>query len=74
MPETRQKQAYTKIATADRLRNSQLTNKSLDLVKLRYAKAFSKAKIDSKTEKEMTIDNLEKVMIVQKFDHFKYDP
>jgi len=37
-------------------------------------KAYNKAKIDSSTADEISIDNLEKMMVTHKFDHSKYDP
>ena len=42
--------------------------------KIRYAKAFKRARIHSETKHELSIENLEKRMINHKFRHEQYDP
>ena len=41
--------------------------------KIRYMKAYSRARIHSKTNEEFSIENLEKSMINHKFRHEQYD-
>ena len=42
--------------------------------KIRYRKAFTKARVHSKTNEEMSIEALEKRMINHKFRHSQYEP
>ena len=74
LADTIRKQAFTQIATIQRLRQSQQKKETIDYAKIRYSKAYNKAKINSRTEDEISIDNLTKMMAMHKFDHGKYDP
>ena len=42
--------------------------------KIRYGKALNRARIYEGTAQELSIRNLEKKMVLHKFDHSKYEP
>jgi len=43
-------------------------------VRLRYARAYNKARISSETNQELSIENLEREMVRFKIDHENFDP
>lgn len=53
---------------------SQRKDEPIEYAKIRYNKAFNKAKLDNETDREMSIRNLERSMVMHKFNHAKYDP
>ena len=69
-------QAFTSIATTSRLRKNQQKKEERvqEVVKLRYLKSFNKAKLDSQTAQQLSIQNLEKQMIMHRFNHSQFDP
>ena len=72
--DTIRKQAFTTIASPQTLRLRQTKVKVETPPKIRYLKAYQKARITSESGQELSIQNLEKRMVLHKFDHSQYEP
>ena len=70
---TRKKQAFTSIGSPKNILQQAPVEKDPP-AKIRYKKAYTKAYINQDTDTDMSISNLEKRMVIHKFNHKKYDP